>query len=649
MASRKLQAEIDRVFKKVSEGVETFDAIFRKLEGSDNFNQKEKHEQDLKKEIKKLQRLRDQIKNWISSSEIKDKTPLVDQRRLIEQKMELFKACEKEMKTKAFSKEGLTLAARMDPKDKEKQEISNWITRTVEDLSTQIDGLEAEAERLQVGLRKNKKSSEKYERISAIDDCVQRHKWHMGRLELILRLLENGNVTSDQVQRIRDDVEYYAENNQDPDFAEDEEIYDELNLEAEEELYAIGMNEDLQSSHGSVSDSKELTMDKSTDDIKLDASPRKSTEVVVESGSTKLTLVKASSGGSLAPKEPPSSRKSAKDLAQNISRGSTPTVTHIDRPDSPSPASNTSAAPSPARKQTTAQLYSVTAQASLNNNSTNSTTSIVKPSSIKASGPTIADVVAGTVGKQSASAKTNNNKVNETSTATSMKMTTSTDSISSNISKDSIKTSPNLTTITHPDTTTSTESTAVKDANAPSAIRAKIPAGADQPPSAALADLIATFETAKQKARARHDLGQYQQILDQGCLYLPGSLDAERSKQYIPKNVHPTPAYYPTTPSPLFDNPLLFDKLSSDALFFIFYYQQGTYQQYLAARSLKKKSWRYHKKYQTWFQRHEEPVAITDEYEMGTYIYFDYEGAWCQRKKTEFRFEYRYLEDAELV
>jgi CCR4-NOT transcription complex subunit 3 len=113
--------------------------------------------------------------------------------------MELFKACEKEMKTKAFSKEGLTLAARMDPKDKEKQEISNWITRTVEDLSTQIDGLEAEAERLQVGLRKNKKSSEKYERISAIDECIQRHKWHMGRLELILRLLENGNVTSEQV------------------------------------------------------------------------------------------------------------------------------------------------------------------------------------------------------------------------------------------------------------------------------------------------------------------------------------------------------------------------------------------------------------------------------------------------------------------
>lgn len=51
---------------------------------------------------------------------------------------------------------------------------------------------------------------------------------------------------------------------------------------------------------------------------------------------------------------------------------------------------------------------------------------------------------------------------------------------------------------------------------------------------------------------------------------------------------------------------------------------QGTYQQYLAARELKKQSWRYHKKYTTWFQRHEEPKITTDEFETGTYVYFDF-------------------------
>jgi CCR4-NOT transcription complex subunit 3 len=52
------------------------------------------------------------------------------------------------------------------------------------------------------------------------------------------------------------------------------------------------------------------------------------------------------------------------------------------------------------------------------------------------------------------------------------------------------------------------------------------------------------------------------------------------------------------------------------------------------------------------FQRHEEPKVTTDEYETGTFVYFDYANVvyrgqgtgWCQRIKTDFCFEYRYLE-----
>ena len=72
------------------------------------------------------------------------------------------------------------------------------------------------------------------------------------------------------------------------------------------------------------------------------------------------------------------------------------------------------------------------------------------------------------------------------------------------------------------------------------------------------------------------------------------------------------------------------------------------YLQYLAAKELKKQSWRYHKKYMTWFQRHEEPRVTTDEYEEGTYVYFDCESGWCTRIKQEFTFEYAYLESEEL-
>ena len=84
MAARKLQQEVDKCFKKVEEGVQEFEAIYEKIEQSNNISQKEKLEDNLKREIKKLQRLRDQIKTWAASNDIKDKAPLMDKRKLIE-------------------------------------------------------------------------------------------------------------------------------------------------------------------------------------------------------------------------------------------------------------------------------------------------------------------------------------------------------------------------------------------------------------------------------------------------------------------------------------------------------------------------------------------------------------------------------------
>ena len=136
-ANRKLQTEIDRTLKKVEEGVEVFDEVWDKVYSATQQNQKEKYEVDLKKEIKKLQRHRDQIKTWaassdvgrraatraisvtlrapeprLSSAQVKDKRALATARKLIETKMEQFKVCEKETKTKTYSKEGLAREAR---------------------------------------------------------------------------------------------------------------------------------------------------------------------------------------------------------------------------------------------------------------------------------------------------------------------------------------------------------------------------------------------------------------------------------------------------------------------------------------------------------------------------------------------------------
>jgi len=63
------------------------------------------------------------------------------------------------------------------------------------------------------------------------------------------------------------------------------------------------------------------------------------------------------------------------------------------------------------------------------------------------------------------------------------------------------------------------------------------------------------------------------------------------------------------------DTAEFFQRLSTETLFFIFYYMEGTKAQYLSAKALKKQSWRFHTKYMMWFQRHEEPKVINEEYE----------------------------------
>ena len=78
------QIEIDKTFKKVAEGVTAFEATYDKIQTTSNASQKEKLEDALKKEIKKLQRSRDQIKVWAQMNDIKDKKPLLDHRKLIE-------------------------------------------------------------------------------------------------------------------------------------------------------------------------------------------------------------------------------------------------------------------------------------------------------------------------------------------------------------------------------------------------------------------------------------------------------------------------------------------------------------------------------------------------------------------------------------
>ena len=54
--------------------------------------------------------------------------------------------------------------------------------------------------------------------MDTLKRLLERHRWHVGKLETLLRMLDNSTVGVDAIRKVRDDVEYYVDSAQDPDF-----------------------------------------------------------------------------------------------------------------------------------------------------------------------------------------------------------------------------------------------------------------------------------------------------------------------------------------------------------------------------------------------------------------------------------------------
>lgn len=895
-ASRKLQGEIDRVLKKVQEGVDVFDSIWNKVYDTDNANQKEKFEADLKKEIKKLQRYRDQIKTWIQSSEIKDKKvsasyeqALLDARKLIEREMERFKICEKETKTKAFSKEGLGQQPKTDPKEKAKSETRDWLNTVVGELESQIDSFEAEIEGLSV-----KKGKTRPPRLTHLETSIARHKAHIMKLELILRLLDNDELSPEQVNDVKDFLDDYVERNQEDfeEFSDVDDLYNSLPLdkvESLEDLVTIG-------APGLVKGAPALSLKNSLTPTQIPAtvtSPlQQSTSIQEQSEET----ASQDSNSEIGPRTPP-----AKNSVIGSSASSTPTGSHA----TPIPlnvsAHNLSASPAPTILPSSTSVRGVLENAgtaisspvnvsssakeeeiasfpgrrsspalvetglvrgigrgvpssqpstsvplssgitipsngglgavpSANDMSKRSTLGaderlggggmvqplvsplsnrMILPQTAKTNdGTGLADsssvgeaaVIAGRVFSPSVvpgmqwrpgSSFQNQNEsgqfrgrteitldqkekflqrlqqVQQQTQSTILGMpplsggnhkqfsaqqqnpllqqfNSQSSSVSPQVGLGLGVQAPGLNTATsaaiqqqpgsihQQSNQQALLSTGPKDADvghvkaedqqqqqnvsddstmesAPSSLGKNLmneddlkapyamdtsagvsgsltepsqvprdtdlspgqPVQSNQPSGSlgvigrrSISDLGAIGDTLSGSAvnsGGMHDQLYNLQMLEAAFYKLPQPKDSERARNYTPRHPAVTPPSYPQVQAPIVNNPAFWERLGldtfgTDTLFFAFYYQQNTYQQYLAAKELKKQSWRYHRKYNTWFQRHEEPKVATDEFEQGTYVYFDFHIAnddlqhgWCQRIKTEFTFEYNYLEDELIV
>uniref|UniRef100_A0A8C7CFN8 CCR4-NOT transcription complex subunit 3 n=1 Tax=Oncorhynchus kisutch TaxID=8019 RepID=A0A8C7CFN8_ONCKI len=756
---RKLQGEIDRCLKKVAEGVEQFEDIWQKLHNAANANQKEKYEADLKKEIKKLQRLRDQIKTWVASNEIKDKRQLVENRKVIETQMERFKVVERETKTKAYSKEGLGLALKVDPAQREKEETGNWLTNTIDTLNMQVDQFESEVESLFIQTRKKKGEKEKQDRIEELKRFIERHRYHIRMLETILRMLDNDSVQVDSIQKIKDDVEYYMESSQDPDFEENEFIYDDLDLEdipaalVATSPTGMGNIEDEMFLHSSSTPTSTTssspippspatcTAENSEDDKKRGRSTdRDVSQSPAKNGTSSLLLSFSSSANSGSS----SSSSSLVSMAavvggnpgvptSNSLIGSFSSAQPQTKPCTPSPPSHPLLSTAPSLPTPTTpisaspnSLPQVSPGHILNSIGMTGTSSANSMSGLGLTGMsaslnTMAGLLSGSTHAPYAQAASLGGLGLSTTTQSSVSVESSSipTSCSSGVTTNGAGTglgllgsSPAHGTLTGgilglvpgqsvipgppliplspvgaapggavgmmggnggsmgpiggaPEPLSSLKAMAERAALG-SGLDGEIPnlhltdrdifSGSSAAPGTPAAPQPSLSEVSIPPSLGVCPLGPtplskdqvYQQTMQESAwTHMPHPSDSERIRQYLMRNPCPTLPFHHQMPPHHSDSIEFYQRLSTETLFFIFYYLEGTKAQYLSAKALKKQSWRFHTKYMMWFQRHEEPKTITDEFEQGTYIYFDYE-KWGQRKKEGFTFEYRYLEDRDL-
>ena len=578
----------------------------------------------LKKEIKKLQRSRDKIKGWASQNDIKDKKPLLDQRKLIESRMEMFKAVEKEMKTKAFSKEGLSAAAKLDPKEQEKLDMGQFLSDMVDELSRQVESQEAEAETLQAGIKKKRGDNGKADRLSELERTVERHKWHSGKLEILLRSLENGSVDTDQVKDIEDGIKYYVEQNQEVDFMEDDAIYDGLNLEDEEGIFGMANDMDKVSSQDA----------QSTQDEPPDMEITRTGSVSDKPGTSKSVSEVPTQARRLSTQQMKSPLPALSTLHSSLPGGVSIGKVASDMKPAPLPTIPTG---QPLKYASAAAAAAASDKSGVGiaplppppgvTKAVESTSPAPVPSQPVEIIQLAQAVKAAEQVRQSIPTPKEEPKAPEpieSVTAQSSKASSVKPSPQVTQAQPLPQVAPKMAQPPSPDSgiagiALSTGQTAQEEEEEEEESIYHLPAS--------LADLLESFEETKKRATSSAPIDM--PMLAASRLTAPTPLDAEKPNHYKPQNPYAyTPAHYPQEPLGIFDDPRLYSRVDTDSLFYAFYYRQGTYQQYLAAKALKSQSWRFHKQYQTWFQRHEEPKNITEEFEQGTYRFFDYESTW---------------------
>mmetsp|Transcript_6052 Transcript_6052/g.7397 ORF Transcript_6052/g.7397 Transcript_6052/m.7397 type:complete len:603 (-) Transcript_6052:9041-10849(-) len=594
MSTRKLQQEFDKTNKKIAEGLSVFDDIYDKLMTTEISSQKEKLESDLKKEIKKLQRLRDQLKTWISDTSIKlDKSLIQENRTKIEHAMDQFKDLEKSSKIKQFSNEGLELQSQKtkynkftDPEDAKKQEACNYIGDIIDQLNQQNESLELEIHLLTIQLKKTK-SVNSYSVQSSIDDCkynVERNNNHLSKLEKILRNIENENLDPERVDDIKDDLEYYVENNQDEDYVEYDDFYEQLEMADDNDIQGGSGNEDNE-------ENKPETKEEPKEEPKVETKAEPKTETKTESKpDAKVESKPKAEIKSETKSETKVSSEPTNSVANNAVKKGKPAVV---------PAAN----PPPLN---TAQSYSNIIKASMSS-----------PAATKALPPGLNQAKSSTSSPQRTPQKLNQ------ADESKKRITSQTQQIPS----------------TQPETRSETQ-LPISNVNKP------------------IFDTVNRLSTLPQsRLHNPLPFQSIVLLLESSLLNCPDSFDAEKPRQYHPTSIHPSSVDYPQEPMYELNSSHLMKKFDNDTLFFCFYYSEGinNLAKWNAAQELSKRGWIFNTDVKQWFlkdnknggknrsmsiiQKEEDEQDKQDDWNKEeNYKYFDYEKTWLTRRRENYKF-----------
>ncbi|KAI6215242.1 hypothetical protein M3Y94_00362900 [Aphelenchoides besseyi] len=635
---RKLLNEMDKCFKKIDEGVEIFEETMDKMNEAHSDNQRDKLQDDLKKEIKKLQRLREQIKGWQNSSDIKDKEKLNQYRKLIEQRMETFKDVERENKTKPHSKQGLSAEEKLDPRMKEKAETLDWLNTQIRKIQDEIDRTESKIESFvtaaDTGRKRGKnkddmKRADK-EKVEELKKHLERVKFNLTNLEVCMRLILNEKLEVEEVNnKLRDPLDMYVDalgSEYDDDLAtletmEPDDVYNELNLgDYINQLRVVNCpSTDKEKTTKSPSESPQPEEVPKARNLPVLPSSVPTTRPVVTTHSQPISYAAAASRASPPVRQRNNSVSTSQTTSANVPvSAATPTVSVASSPTS---------------------TINVT-------ESTNASIPFTPPSGLPNNPPSYAAVAAAnssSVTPPLSTASTVPTVVEEQERASPPAELSRVQRVDSAKSDDKRLLGPNMNMDELSAAISSMSPEQLRDiVNSEEQTVPKTPQSSVIPPYLGAIPL-GVLEPTKEMEAHLH-------MVDAVASRMPVPSDTEKRRvgnQMIQPSPCYTAPYYPQKMMPNFETLEYYTRLQPETLFFAFYYLEGTKAQLLAAKALKKLAWRYHMKYLQWFQRHQEPQKITDEYERGSYLMFDYE-KWTQRKMEDFTFEYKYLEDKDV-